>query len=291
MDWLLSLGAIVIIKDGAVEKKITAGIKIPTGRITIIQIAPLNSEQTWDITDEDLGRFKGLNDLLRIYFAKCPNVTGAGLALFGSLPSLKLLHLNFPNADAACLAKLPDFPMLNELSLVFPFTAEQFSSLPPLKSLLSLVGGNNVTDANLATIVKRTKLTSLALGYCQISDDGLARLKGMKDLESLYFDGGSTHSITGAGLVHLAELPHLFRLGIGSRSFDTKNVARLSELKYLTELIVSGDNLKDTNEWIRQLSDLNGRITKITLHAKSGFTATQAATLKQALPKVGVVLD
>ncbi len=294
LDWLLSLGATVVVKDGTGERALTSGDKIRPGRVVILRIETPDANLKWNITDDDLSWFAGLDDLTKLDFPICDKITGAGLHLIGPLPALDQLDMNFPQFNPANFANMPDFPKLRALvSLPAPqFSAADFAKVPPLKELRTINAGSNITEENLPAICARTKLTSLSMPNNQLSDDGLVVVAQAKNLEVLGISGTEKTLITGSGLTHLAALPKLRDLTVGNHpAFQAKNAALLSNLKALTSLRVAGGDLNDKDEWVKHLSGLKGKLTTLSLSAGACFTPQQVAALKKALPKVDVKVN
>ena len=73
-------------------------------------------------------------------------------------------------------------------------------------------------------------LRHLALGMCKITDEGLAELKGLTDLESLVL---TATPITDVGVEHLTELTNLRALYLGGTSVSDDGLAHLARMREL----------------------------------------------------------
>jgi hypothetical protein len=98
------------------------------------------------------------------------------------------------------------------------------------------------------------ELEYLQTNLAQITDDGvkpLARLTNLRNLK--FFHPGK--SFSGAGLAHLAELPHLERLTVaGSLSFNDDGMAAVGKLTRLQEFRTWHAGF--TNEGVKKLKAL-----------------------------------
>lgn len=86
--------------------------------------------------------------------------------------------------------------------------------------------GTQVTDAGLAHLKGLTNLKSLDLYYTRVTDAGLVHLKGLKNLEWLRLEGTQ---VTDAGLVHLKGLTKLQTLSLYSTQVTPEGVKDLQQ--------------------------------------------------------------
>lgn len=114
-------------------------------------------------------------------------------------------------------------------------TDADFIQIGRLVHLKSLDLNNCLNDERLARLTDLAELEYLQTNLAQITDDGikpLARLKNLRNLK--FFHPGP--SFTGAGLAHLAELPHLQQLTVaGSLAFNDEGMAAVAKLTRLQE--------------------------------------------------------
>ena len=112
--------------------------------------------------------------------------------------------------------------------------------------------GTKVTSKVFDSLAKLTSLRSLDIGSTQIEDEGMEALSSLTKLESLAIGG---NRLSGAALPLLKLLPSLVDLDVGGLQrvdsglwglpLTDQNLARLSELKQLRTLSLSGATLSD----------------------------------------------
>jgi hypothetical protein len=123
-----------------------------------------------------------------------------------------------------------------------------------LENLKTLSLSNGLNDDRLAQLAALAKLESLQTNLAQITDGGvkpLARLKNLKNLK--FFHPGKAFS--GAGLVHLKEMPNLERLAVaGSLQFNDDGMAAVAKLTGLKEFRTW--HAGGTNEGVKKLKEL-----------------------------------
>jgi hypothetical protein len=116
------------------------------------------------------------------------------------------------------------------------------ADLAPLESLPRLrrlyLGGAHITDAGLAHISRLAKLQKLYLAGTPITDAGLERLQDLLRLQVL--DLANT-KVTDAGLAHLEDMPKLQVLDLSHTAVTGAGLAHLKKLDALKELYLLGD--------------------------------------------------
>jgi hypothetical protein len=129
----------------------------------------------------------------------------------------------------ADLAVLRQFPQLQKLNLYnTPITDAGLAALEGLNHLHTLyLNGTSITDAGIIHLVKLPELRDLGLHGTRVTDAGLVQLQGVKTLQTLnlgthgYWPLGKSSPITDQGLAALKSLPHLQTLYlIGTRVTD-----------------------------------------------------------------------
>jgi Leucine-rich repeat (LRR) protein len=145
-------------------------------------------------------------------------LTGTDLAPLAKLTELRALSLTGPNLDNADLAPIAKLTKLERLWVYGPkLTTAAFvhiANLTDLKSA-SLNSSSPIldhTDFTLAYLARLDKLQSLGIRGPEVTDAGLAHLKGMTGLRTLRLDGVT--GVTAAGMKVIAELPNLESLSI-----------------------------------------------------------------------------
>jgi hypothetical protein len=133
-------------------------------------------------------------------------------------------------------------------------TDEDFRQITRLTHLKTLSLNRCLNDEGLSQLMPLEELENLQTNGAQITDDGikpLARLKNLKNVS--FFHPGK--SFSGAGLVHLADLPNLERLTVaGSLAFNDDGMAAVAKLKGLKEFRTW--HAGSTNEGIKKLKEL-----------------------------------
>ena len=144
------------------------------------------------------------------------NMFDDGMPLIGKLQHLKTLRLGSTEVTDTGLSHVKDLSELRQLSLENTRITDQgLKSLAALTSLKWLHLDNNVSDGN-GKIIKRV----------QITDDGLANLKGLRNLELLDLRGTD---ITDAGLEHLKSLSKLQQLSLNYTNVTEAGVKALKD--------------------------------------------------------------
>lgn len=179
------------------------------------------------ITDAGLAFVANLSRLRVLHLTACANVTDAGMAHLARLNQLEDLKISgsqitslaslaglakltkldvwgsvyLTNSGLVCLSQLPS---LKSLSLYYCRGVTN-SGLQCLQGLHDLnIKGVRIDDGGLLTVSKMTSLTTLAVGSCEISDNGLAHLAALVNLRTLHL--GFMWGVTDAGLTHLRAL-------------------------------------------------------------------------------------
>jgi len=129
----------------------------------------------------------------------------------------------------------------------------QLAALPYLTHLdLSLT---RITDHGLQQLKNAPGIVELNLYYAeQITDEGMAAVKGWKKLKRLTLRGTK---ITDTTLEHLANVTTLESLDIGYAQVTDVGLDRLTPLANLKELVIGGNKLTDVGlQALRQLPGL-----------------------------------
>ncbi len=95
------------------------------------------------------------------------------------------------------------------------------------------LGGAQVTDDALDSIVRCSNLRSLSLSYTSVSDEGLQRIASLKELRQLNLD---SRVITDAGIAWLTNLPKLEHVELRATDVSDEALRYLSRIKSLTRL-------------------------------------------------------
>ncbi len=140
----------------------------------------------------------------------------------------------------------------------------------------------DLTDADLAGLHLDTldDLRILHLSETQLTDAGLAQLKGLTHLQALHLSGTE---VTDAGLAHIKEMSELRSLELPQGVTDA-GLARLQGLGGLQVLNLAGTQVSDAG-----LRGLKGLTNLKTLILSTQVTESAIAGLRKALPGVQVL--
>jgi hypothetical protein len=111
-----------------------------------------------------------------------------------------------------------------------------------VRSVVTVIGGSQATDAGLVHLQSLAQLQSLNLHGTQITDAGLAQLLGLPRLTDL--NVGETQ-VTDAGLVHLRALPQLTELDLSYTRVTDAGLVSLQGLAQLQSLNLHGTQVTD----------------------------------------------
>ncbi len=125
--------------------------------------------------------------------------------------------------------------------------------------------GTGITDHDLASISKLTKLQRVVLDCPQVTDAGMAEITKLTEIELLSVN--STR-ITDKGLAYLAELPKLRRLNLEGADVTDANLATIARLTELEQLRLDNTQISDAGlaqlAGLTELRDLSLNGTRIT---------------------------
>jgi hypothetical protein len=130
-------------------------------------------------------------------------------------------------------------------------------------------------DDDLLALRDLARLEVLVLGAAPISDDGLAAVRGMRELKRLNV---TDTRITDDGLAILAELPKLESLRIGGALITDQGMAHLKKLKQLKALILHDCPLTDGSlSYLREMRHLESLYLFGTSISDQGLSGLEEA--------------
>jgi len=139
-----------------------------------------------------------------------------------------------------------------------------------------------ITDAGLAYLKGMTSLETLYFENTQVGDDGLAHLKDLTSLKVLYIGGTE---VTDVGLAYVENLTGLQRLCVHKTQVSDAGLAHLKDLVGLEYLCVRDTQVADAG-----LTYLQGLTSLQTLHLhNTQVSSVGLAELKQALPNCRIL--
>ncbi|MHC4544304.1 MAG: TlpA family protein disulfide reductase, partial [Planctomycetota bacterium] len=140
-----------------------------------------------------------------------------------------------------------------------------------------LIPDAQITDAGMAHLKGLTSLETLRLDNTQVGDEGLAYLKGLTSLKVLYL---ADTQVTDAGLAHIGELTTLHKLCVGRTQVSDAGLEHLNGLTSLHDLCVGSTKVTDSGlEHLKALTKLQKLNLVGTKVSKAGIRE-----LKRSLP-------
>lgn len=243
--------------------------------------------------------------------SKGNKLSDADLAQILALPTLERLNLEGTNTTDAGLPYFNRVTTLESLVLDGPrITDEGLNHLNVLKSLVNLsIRNANVQGRGLKHMGGLPKLETLQLYKCSVTDDGLVEgIQGLRQctvLRSLFFYetkitdisirllaelkslrglGLANNSIHGAGLEHLAGLPHLGDLFLYGTDLNDNAVPGILKLKSVQRLFVGKS--KVTMRGLQTLKNMP-MLRELSVN-DLGLQLNDVEELRKAMPKVSI---
>ncbi len=143
------------------------------------------------LTDDGIAAFAGMKNLDTLYLWGAGSITDAGLKHLSGCEKLEVLNIgaNLGDFTGAGLEHLSQCKSLRKINLNYlrKLDGKNLRFLVPLKSfeILLLSECKGITDADLEVIAQMPQLKTLELGKTSVTDAGLARLKGLRQLKEL----------------------------------------------------------------------------------------------------------
>jgi len=201
------------------------------------------------LTDRTLVHISEIPNLENLAMAWNENITDVGIAHLKKLPKLKKLDIPQSKATVRGIAHLAEMKSLDGLWLPGEIMNDEVLSylgqLPNLRVLHITRPHYNdpkrnktyYTDRGLAKLSGLKELESLHIGSIGVTDDGISHLAGLTNLRDLHISGCP---ITDAGCAKLLALKSLEILAIRHTEMTIAGLSQLSALPNLTDLYVSG---------------------------------------------------
>jgi hypothetical protein len=173
-------------------------------------------------SDEAISHLKGLPHLEGLYLCDI-QVTDEGLKEVGRLRRLERLYMwDARRVSDAGIAHLKNLKTLRQVHC----------------------SDSRIGDESLRVLGRLPRLEKLSLQGNNLTDEGLAHLKGLSQLKRLTVGLGKT-KITDAGLAHLANLKNLQQLGLQRTDVTSDGLKHLEGLENLTEIWLGGTQVTD----------------------------------------------
>lgn len=163
-------------------------------------------------------------------------------------PDLYEYFSKMVNLRSLFISKIKDHNLLSHLH-----------SLPEL-TYLSI--RKKLADSDLAKIHTLPKLKTLDANILKNTDQGLAHLASFTELKKLYLRGVAwgfprlSTNVTGAGLIHLASLPHLEEFLINSDKLTNETIEHISHFPKLKKLSIEGSKAQISGNGLLHLTAL-----------------------------------
>jgi internalin A len=156
------------------------------------------------------------------------------------------------DSDLADLAALPHLAHLDlSQTRITDLGLQQLKSAPAIVEL-NLYYAEQITDEGLAAVKGWKKLKRINLRGTKVTDTTLEHLSHVKTLEAI--DVGFAQ-ITDVGLDHLASLTSLKELVIGGNKLTDTGLQALRQLTGLTSLSLGGSQRTDSGLWSISLTE------------------------------------
>ena len=170
----------------------------------------------------------------------------------GNITGVDLRSTWVTDADLPQLAALPHLAHLDlSLTRITDHGLQQLKNAPAIVEL-NLYYAEQITDEGMAAVKGWKRLKRLNLRGTKITDTTLEHLAGVATLESL--DVGYAQ-ITDVGLDHLSALRNLKELTIGGNKLTDAGLQALRQLPSLSSLSLGGEQRTDSGLWSISLTD------------------------------------
>jgi len=184
-------------------------------------------------------------------------ITGAGGVISrdraGNITAVDLRSSWVTDADLAELAQQPHLTHLDlSLTRISDHGLQQLKSAPGIVDL-NLYYAEQITDEGMAAVKGWKKLKRLNLRGTKITDTTLEHISGIATLE--FLDAGFAQ-VTDVGLDRLTSLPNLKELTIGGNKLTDVGLQALRQLPGLTYLDLSGMQRTDSGLWSISLTEV-----------------------------------
>jgi internalin A len=216
-------------------------------------------------------------------------LTDSGLTALHQLKSLKRLSLGTAKFDDVRLRALSGLAQLEGLDLLR--TGITDDGLPSMLEGMTGLRWLSVYDAQISgpgleKLRDCPRLLSLRL-QCPLTDDGLASLAEVPQLEYLQVNRATGLVITDRGLAHLGKLTNLTQLVINGSQFGDDGLRQLAGLTSLTDLRLNASQASFTDDGLAHLKGLTNLKT-LTLQGASAFSPAALDDLQRAVPGIVV---
>jgi hypothetical protein len=156
---------------------------------TSVRTLQLGGDQVTDDNLADVGRMTGLEELSISWGY---HLTDRGFLHLSGLRRLRILELDHSKMTDASLGAIGQLTNLEELRIAGAGFSDrglaQLEGLTRLKYLSLGEGNHQISDAGLESLKGMKELEYIDLGGCHVSDEGIAKLRELKNLKSVHID-------------------------------------------------------------------------------------------------------
>ncbi len=220
--------------------------------------------ESTSITDKGIAKLNKLTSLehLRITFA---DITISGLSSLNNLSNLKRLYIkgliqNDSVLDISGMTKLEYLTLITEYNKEADINDKDLACLANLKNLKEIAFKGVIGAKGLTYLEGLTKLEELGIGGSDFTDEGLKRLRNMKNMKRLSIlcndksesdlekgvtkvEGlGLDNTLTDEGLKYLAHMTNMEKLSIYGGMFTDEGLRHLEGMTKLRTLRIGANN-------------------------------------------------
>ncbi len=218
------------------------------------ELESVSIDSRYYFEDSKMGGIRKLKNLKKFVLKRSRYATGTCLELLAEAPVLESIELRDCN-EITRLHELPRIRRLKHLTLI----ADNDVSLTPLRECRNLesikLGDNSSIDDNSVKVLGQVRtLKSIDLSKSSVTDEGLAELAKLQDLEELNLE--DCENITGEGFGEFASPHGLKELNLrGVSKLNDAGLAELARFKDLENLLLY-QNSKVKRDGFRCLSSM-----------------------------------
>lgn len=222
----------------------------------------------------------GPQDLKRSRVAWRKNITDTALEHLAALRNLRTLHVG--SEALSTVGPLAKLPLLEELDL-YGVTGDGLAALAEFPALRRLYLRGTCDEASLRHISRSAQLETL---YCmgKTADDGLFHLAELPRLKQL---GLGSSGVTDAGIIDLRHVRSLERLELGFTELGDEGMAALAELPRLK--ILDAQRTRITNGCVPSLEKMAALQSFNPI--ETGFSTDAYTALRQRRPELNIAVD
>jgi hypothetical protein len=253
----LSFGAVGADDAEIVKLLKTKGVEFTESKGIVAAVAVSDGSK---LTDDDFRQMTRLSNLKMVTLSNCLN--DKQLALLPALAGLEYLQTNLADVSDDGIKPLARLRNLKTLKFFHPGKSfsgaglAQLAEMPNLQSL-TVAGSLAFNDDGMAAVAKLTGLNSLRTWHAGSTDEGVKKLKSLKNLKSLYLGQRLTYkppaSPSDETIGILVEMKSLESLQLDEARLTLTALQQLKQLPALKKVTLGGiDMSRDDVERLRR---------------------------------------